>query len=340
MDDIAIIQSKLSMPSNIAIITHRNPDGDAIGSSLAVKKYLSQFGHNCRIVLPSEYPSVFHYLPDIDSVSVFDLQKEEARSIIQNADIILCLDFNGLDRIDPLGLEIEESSAFKAMIDHHLDPEPFADWYFSDTASSSTCELIYRFIEALGHAEDKIDEDIATCLFTGILTDTGSFKYGTNPEVYRIASELKKIGVDDYMINDAIFNSWSHRQITILGHALRNRLEVMPELKSGIIALTKADYHKYQISRGDTEGLVNYILMIRGMEVAAFIREMPHGEIRLSLRSKGDISVQDLASKHFNGGGHKNASGGSSDLSLNETIEKLKDVLPQYVGEPSAKDHA
>lgn len=332
MDDIAIIKAKLSLPSNIAIITHRNPDGDAIGSSLALRRYLQSFGHHCRVILPSEYPAVFHYLPDLDTITVFDLQKEETRSILSSADIIFCLDFNGLDRIDPLALDIEESKAFKAMIDHHLDPEPFADWYFTDTASSSTCELIYRFIESMGHAGDKIDEQIATCLFTGILTDTGSFKYGTNPEVYRIASELKKVGVDDYKINDAIFNSWTHRQITILGHALRNRLEVLPELKTGIIALTKADYQKYQISRGDTEGLVNYILMIRGMEVAAFIREMPHGEIRLSLRSKGEISVQELASKHFNGGGHKNASGGSSTLSLKETIEKFKEVLPFYVG--------
>ncbi len=331
MDDINEIKSKLSLPSNIAIITHRNPDGDAIGSSLALKLFLELFGHRCTVILPSEYPAVFKYLPSLDSVSVFDLNQDEVRSSLSHADIIFCLDFNGLDRIDPLALNITESIAYKAMIDHHLDPEPFADWYMSDTASSSTCELIYRFIEALGHAPHMINKDIATCLFTGILTDTGSFKYGTNPEVYRIASELKKLGVDDYMINDAIFNSWTHRQMTILGHALRNRLEVIPELHSGIIFLTKSDYHKYQIARGDTEGLVNYILMIKGMHVAAFIREMPHGEIRLSLRSKGEISVQELARKHFNGGGHKNASGGSSTSSLEETITKLKEVLPEFI---------
>ena len=332
MDDLSILKSKLALPSNIAILSHRNPDGDAIGSSLAIKRYLSTLGHRCQVVLPSEYPGVFEYLPEIEEVTVYDLVKQEALSILQNADLLFCLDFNGLDRVDPLAMTITESSAFKVMIDHHLDPEPFADWYFSDTASSSTCELVYRFIESMGHAPERVDLETATCLFTGILTDTGSFKYGTNPEVYRIAAELKKIGVDDYMVNDAIFNSWTHRQMTILGHALRNRLEVIPEMKAGIIVLNKGDYQKYQISRGDTEGLVNYILMIKGMELAVFVREMPHGEIRLSLRSKGDISVQDLARKHFNGGGHKNASGGSSTLSLEATVEKLKEVIPNYTG--------
>ena len=331
MDDIQEIKGKLSLPSNIAIITHRNPDGDAIGSSLALKLFLEHFGHNCKVILPSEYPNVFTYLPELKSVTIFDLQQDKVRSILKHADVIFCLDFNGLDRIDPLAPEIMESKAYKAMIDHHLDPEPFADWYFSDTSSSSTCELIYRFIEVLGHAPGMVTQDIATCIFTGILTDTGSFKYGTNPEVYRISAELKKIGVDDYMINDAIFNSWTHRQMSILGHALRNRLEIIPELKAGIIHLTKVDYQKYQIARGDTEGLVNYILKIKGMEVAVFIREMPHGEIRLSFRSKGDISVQELASKHFGGGGHKNASGGSSKLSLDQTISKFKEVLPAFV---------
>ena len=190
--------------------------------------------------------------------------------------------------------------------------------------------MVYRFIEQLDEV-DRVNKEIAACIFTGILTDTGSFKYATNPEVYRIASELKKIGLDDYSINDAIFNSWTERQLNILGHALRNRMEIMPELHAGIITLTQQDYQKYRISRGDTEGLVNYILMIKGMKVAAFIRQMTNGEIRLSLRSKGDISVQNLARDHFSGGGHKNASGGSSSLSLKDTVSKFKKVLPQYI---------
>jgi len=273
---------------------------------------------------------VFKYLPGVDEAIIYDLQADKVKSSIEMAEIIFCLDFNSLDRIDPLALTINEAKGYKVMIDHHMDPEPFADWYLSDTASSSTCELVYRWIESLDK-KDLVTQDMATCIFTGILTDTGSFKYATNPEVYRIASELKTLGVDDYQINDNIFNSWTKRQMTILGHALRNRMKIMPELSSGIISLNKGDYQKYQIARGDTEGLVNYILMIKGMKVAAFVREMPHGEIRLSLRSKGEISVQDLARTHFNGGGHKNASGGSSKLSLEETVQKIIDVLPSYV---------
>lgn len=330
MDDITILKERLSRPTRIAIISHRNPDGDAIGSSLGLMHFLEKAGHQCDVLLPSEYPSVFKYLPRIDEAIIYDLTASRVKESIELAEVIFCLDFNSLDRIDPLALDIQESKAYKVMIDHHIDPEPFADWYMSDTSASSTCELVYRWIELLGE-EDKVDEPISTCIFTGILTDTGSFKYATNPEVYRISAELKKKGVDDYQINDNIFNSWTHRQMTILGHALRNRMQIMPELSAGIISLNKGDYQKYQISRGDTEGLVNYILMIKGMKVAAFIREMPHGEIRLSLRSKGDISVQDLARTHFRGGGHLNASGGSSKMSLEDTIKKFAEVLPDYI---------
>ncbi len=330
MDDIGILTKRLITPTKIVILGHRNPDGDAIGSTLALKLFLQKYGHHCEVVVPSEYPKIFEYLPHQKEVLIYDLKKTESLAAIKNADILCCLDFNSLDRIDPLASVILESTAYKVLIDHHLDPEPFADWYFSDTLSSSTCELVYRFIEIL-EAKNKIDLDIATCIFTGILTDTGSFKYATNPEVYRISSELKELGVDDYEINDNIFNSWTQRQMKILGHALRNRMEIIPECAAGIITLTQEDYKRYQIARGDTEGLVNYILMITGIKVAAFIRHMTSGEVRLSLRSKGEISVQQLARDHFSGGGHKNASGGSSKLSLEETVAKFKEVVPFYL---------
>ena len=330
MDDINDIIQRLSKPSNIAIISHRNPDGDAIGSSLAMKLFLEKKNHICKVILPSEYPGIFSYLPKIDDIIIHDLNAPQSLAAIEKAEIICCMDFNSLDRIDPLAIEVSESKAYKLLIDHHIDPEPFADFYRSDTAASSTCELVYRWIEEMNSEED-IDLDIGTCLLTGIITDTGSFKYATNPQVYRIASKLKTLGVDDWMIQDRIFNSQTERQLRLLGHALRNRMEILPELGTGIIYLNKHDYHNYSISRGDTEGLVNYILMIKGMKVAAFIREMPNSDIRLSLRSKGEISVQEVARKHFSGGGHKNASGGSSKLGLKETIQKFKEVIPNYV---------
>lgn len=330
MSETELLKKRLLRPSKVAIITHRNPDGDAIGSSIATYRYLIQLGHDVTMIAPSEYPVLFKFLPDIEKMLIYDLHKDDVKTAIAEAGILFCLDFNSLDRIDPLATDIDSSKAYKILIDHHLDPEPFADYYLSDTDASSTSELVYRFVESLGDLS-KVDLDMATCLFTGILTDTGSFKYATNPEVYRIASELKKMGIDDYKINDIIFNSQTERQLRILGHALYNRMEVIPALQTGLIYLTKSDYHKYQISRGDTEGLVNHILMIEGINIAGFIREMPAGEIRLSLRSKGDISVQELARDHFSGGGHKNASGGSSDLPLRETIEKFKRVVSFYI---------
>ncbi len=330
MSETGQLKKLLSTPKNVAILTHRNPDGDAIGSSLAVKLLLEQMHHRCRVILPSDFPVVFEFLPGIKDAMIYDNDPEACCKTLEWAEIIFFLDFNGLDRVEKMALTIADSKAYKVLIDHHLDPEPFADYYLTDTGASSTCELVYRFVRSLGY-QNYLSLEIADCLFTGIITDTGSFKYGTNPEVYRMAADLKEIGVDDYALQDAIFNSWTERQLNILGHALRNRLEVLPEWKTGIIRLTKGDYLKYQISRGDTEGVVNYILMIKGIELAAFIREMPLGEIRLSLRSKGDISVQEIASKHFNGGGHKNASGGTSDLDLQGTIERFKQILPLYI---------
>ncbi len=330
VNDIEEIRSKISTPKEIVIITHRNPDGDAIGSSLALQGFLNKYGHRVKVVFPSEYPVIFEFLAHINEAIIYDQDRERAKQEITNAEIIFCLDFNGLDRIDTLGPTVDEAKGYKALIDHHLDPEPFADYYLSDTSASSTCELVYRFISELGEKR-KMDLDVATALFTGLITDTGSFTYATNPNVFRVAADLKEMGVDDYTLHDNIFNCWSERQLNILGHALRNRLKTYPELSAGVIYLDKKDYLKYRIARGDTEGLVNYILMIKGMKVAAFIREMPSGEIKLSLRSKGDISVQELARTHFSGGGHKNASGGSSKVSLEETIDRFVTVLPDFL---------
>jgi len=330
MGELSELKNKLSKPRPIAIITHRNPDGDAIGSSLAMKFFLEKFGHVVKVILPSDYPLIFEYMPRIVEAIIYDQNKKKAIDAIAEAEILFCLDFNGLDRVDTLGPYVQEAKAYKALIDHHIDPEPFADYYLSDTSASSTCELVYQFISDLDEKK-KMDLDIANCLFTGLITDTGSFTYATNPNVFRVAADLKEMGVDDYQLNDYIFNAWTERQLVILGHALRNRMKIHKELSAGVIYLTKQDYKKYQISRGDTEGVVNYILKIKGMKVAAFIREMPGGDIRLSLRSKGDISMQELASEHFNGGGHKNASGGSSSTSLQETIDKFISVLPFYL---------
>lgn len=327
--DIKDIKELIAFPKNIAIITHRNPDGDALGSSLGLKGYLQHYNHNVSVILPSEYPNNFHFLHGVEDCIVYDLTQEKAVDCLKNADIIFCLDFNGLDRVDKLGIVIDESNAKKILIDHHLDPEPFPDYVMSDIKASSTCELVHRFINELGDL-DKINAHIGQALFTGIITDTGSFKYSTNASTYNVASDLKERGVDDYTLQDQIFNTLTEKQLRLLGHAVTNRLEVIPEYKAGIIALTKQDYFDFDIQRGDTEGIVNYILMLDGIKVGAFIREQPT-IVKMSFRSKGDISVQALARDHFNGGGHKNASGGAAYAKLEDVVSRFKKVLPKYL---------
>lgn len=317
------------MPKRVAILTHRNPDGDAIGSSLALKSYLEMKGHTVQVIFPTDYPPIFHFLEGIESSLVSVAQMEESTHVIEKSDIIFFLDFNGLDRIDRLGPVVQESEGFKIMIDHHLDPEPIADWQLTDPRASSTCELIHVFIDMLG---DKfmIDQSMGTAIFTGLLTDTGSFKFSTNERLFQIASHLKAIGVDDYDLQNKLFNSLSEKQLKLIGHCIANRMEVLGDLQTGIIFLNKDDFRKFRIQRGDTEGIVNYVLMMEKMRIAIFVTDQ-NGTIKMSFRSKGDISIQGLARDYFNGGGHKNASGGTGKQSLTETIEYLKKVLPDYL---------
>ena len=333
-NDIIELQSYLSVPKDITLIAHRNPDGDALGSALGLRLYLEKKGHLVKIVMPSESPNTFSFLPHFYDIIVFDLKHDEARAALSNADCIFCLDFNGLDRVDKLGEVIQYSNAKKILIDHHLDPEPFADHMFSDTEASSTCELVFNFIEDLGDA-GMIDEQIGNCLFTGLITDTGSFKYNTRPNTYNVAAKLKMAGVDDYALQDQINNSLKPKNLRLLGHCLANRMEILEDYGAALIHLTREDYANFDIQRGDTEGIVNYLLMIKSVNVAAFITEQPT-IVKISLRSKNDISVQEIASKHFNGGGHKNASGGALYASLEDVIAKFKRVIPFFLNKNEA----
>ncbi|MCO6487622.1 MAG: DHH family phosphoesterase [Phaeodactylibacter sp.] len=328
MENIKELKALLGYPKDIVITTHRNPDGDAIGASLGTYHFLNKLGHAVRIVSPSEYPDGFGWMKDIEKIVIYDTEPEEAQAVIQRADIIFCLDFNALDRIDKVGDLVEKAKAVKVMVDHHLYPEPFPDFILSDTTASSTCELVFDLINGLGWKE-HMDHLIGECLFTGILTDTGSFKYSTSAKLYRIVAELIEFGVDDYKLQDLIFNSMSEKHLRLLGHCLHNRMEILDEYQTGIITLTKEDYANFDIQRGDTEGIVNFLLKIKNVKVAAFITEQPT-IVKISLRSKGDFSVQEIAKRHFKGGGHKNASGGYSFQSLSTTVRRFKKVLPLY----------
>lgn len=328
MENIKELKALLNYPKDIVIVTHRNPDGDAIGSSLGLYHFLNKLGHTVRMVSPSEYPEVFSWMKDIEKIIVYDVEPEDSSAVIDRADMVFCLDFNALDRIDKVGELVDKAKGARVMVDHHLYPEPFADFILSDTAASSTCELVFDLIMGLGWKE-HMDHIIGECLFTGILTDTGSFKYGTSAKLFRIVAELIEFGVDDYRLQDLIFNSMSEKHLRLLGHCLHNRMEILEEYQTGIITLTKEDYASFDIQRGDTEGIVNFLLKVKNVKVAAFITEQPT-IVKISLRSKGDFSVQEIARRHFKGGGHKNASGGYSFQSLNATVRRFKSVLPHY----------
>jgi phosphoesterase RecJ-like protein len=338
MEDIQELKRLLLIPKDVVVITHRNPDGDGIGASLALQLYLRKLGHSVKVVVPSEYPDFLLWMPDIDQVIVYDSDVEATREAIERASLIFCLDFNALDRIDKVGeiiLALPVKPAM-VMIDHHLYPEPFTDYIISDTTASSTCELVYEFILCLGDGH-LLDRKIGECLFTGILTDTGSFKYSTSPKLFRIVADLLELGVDDYLLQDLIYNSLEEKQLRLLGHCLYNRMEYLPEFRTGIIALSKEDYAKFDIQRGDTEGIVNCLLKIKGLRLAAFITEQPT-IVKLSLRSKGDFSVQEIARKHFKGGGHKNASGGASFQPLRATVKRFKEILHEYQPQLARQD--
>ena len=334
LEDVQHIKSKLSSPKNIVITAHRNPDGDAIGSSIALYHYLASEGHTVQVIFPSDYPLLFQYLKGIDKCLIYDLHTDQAREKIEMADVIFLLDFNSLDRIDAMGVLVNASDAFKVMIDHHIDPEPCADVIISDTGSSSTAELVFDVISGLGGVK-ALNRDSGEALFTGLVTDTGSFRYGTRVHTYEVAGALVGLGVDDYWLQNRIFNSLTEKQLRLIGHCIANRMEVLQEYKTGIIFLNKEDYKQFNIQRGDTEGIVNYILMMRHVRVAVFITEQ-NQYVKLSFRSKGNISVQEMARDHFSGGGHKNASGGQSELTLEETIQKFKDLLPNYLEQQRA----
>lgn len=328
MQGIEEVRSVLATPKNILITSHRNPDGDAIGSSLAMSQWLERKGHRVMVAFPSEYPAIYHWMPGIDAVQIFDIDPEPVVEFSRQAEVSIILDYNSLARVDKLGGLLEKPGLYTIMIDHHLYPDPIGDFILSDTDASSTCELVHRFIEAYDRS-NLTDLPIATCIYTGILTDTGSFQYSTSPALFRCVASLQEIGLDTTLVHDRIFNTLEEKNLRLLGHCLANRMEILEEYKTGIIFLNKHDFQVYEIQRGDTEGIVNYLLKLKNVQMAIFIRQQPT-IIKISFRSKGDFSVEEIAKNYFNGGGHLNAAGGYTKSSLASTLDLIKSILPQY----------
>lgn len=321
MNDLDKLKKLLEQPSRIAIISHRNPDGDAVGSSLALRKILLKMGHSPKIILPSEYPGFYKWMPDIEEIIIADLYPIEANQWIDKCELIFCLDFNNLDRVDNVSETINFSKGKIVMIDHHRDMMPFADFVYSKIEASSTAEMVYDWINMIGKS-NLIDEDVADCILTGIITDTGSFKYNVNPHVFNVVSDLVQRNAHYDLVQDKIYNSLSQKQLDLLGHCLANRMKVMEDIKSSVIHLNKSDFKYFKIGRGDTEGIVNYPLTVSNILFSAFITDQTN-IIKFSFRSKGNIAVNEFARDHFNGGGHINAAGGYMHTSLKNALDKL-----------------
>lgn len=327
-EDIGQLKDLLAIPQKIVITTHHKPDADALGSSLALYQYLIKKGHQVTVITPSDYPSFLNWMPGQNLVIAYDKEKpsQKIEALIDEADFIFCLDFNHLDRIFDLGPWVAASHAKKVMVDHHLQPDGFAHFQLSNTKAAATAELIYDFICLLGDHE-LIDREIADCIYAGILTDTGSFKHpSTSRSVHLIVADLLRIGVNPSRIHKLVYDNSNLNRLRFLGFVLKDKLEVMPEFHSAIIAITKAETKEYQVDTGDTEGIVNYALSIKGIVMGIVIIDRKD-MVKLSFRSIGDFDVNTFARKYFEGGGHKNAAGGKSSLTLEETVTAVRQAI-------------
>ncbi|MDB4920955.1 DHH family phosphoesterase [Mucilaginibacter sp.] len=330
MLDTASLIKLLAQPRKIVITTHHKPDGDAMGSSLGLYNYLIQQGHHVKVITPTDYPEFLNWLPGNGEVIIYTEQIKESADLIAAADMIFCLDFNALNRINEMGELVGGSNAVKIMIDHHLEPQDFDDYRYWDINACATAQLIYTFIVEELNNKKLINKDVATCLYTGIMTDSASFSLPkTTSAVHRIIADLIDEGAVNWQIYEQIYKNSSENRLRFLGICLSERLEVLHEFNTAVIAVTKADLEKYDVVTGDTEGIVNYALSISGVKLAAFIVER-NDKVKLSLRSKGEFPANEICKKYFNGGGHRNAAGGVSTGSLEQVVTQFKLILPEY----------
>jgi phosphoesterase RecJ-like protein len=330
LEDITAVKGLLTIPQQIVIIPHKNPDGDAIGSTLALWHYLNNSGQTATIVSPNDFPKFLKWMPGNEKILNFENKNQQAKKALDEATLIFTLDFNHLGRTGQLESVLESSAATFIMIDHHQAPSDYATVTYSDVTMSSTCEMVYNFIEFLEDT-DKITPAIANCLYTGILTDTGSFKFrSTTSQTHQVVANLIEKGADNTAIHNKIYDTNSPSRLQLLGVALNNMV-ILQEYRTAYITLSQAELDSYNYQKGDTEGFVNYGLTLEGIRFAViFIENTEEGIIKISFRSEGDFSVNQFARNHFNGGGHDNASGGKSDISLEETAQHFVSLLEQY----------
>lgn len=330
MNDLDALKAFLNTPRKVIITTHANPDADALGSSLGLYHFLKGRGHDVEVITPTDYPQFLHWMQGNEEVIIYDDSKaDRIKTMISQADLICCLDFNGMNRIKALGPMVAQSEAKKLLVDHHLNPDEFADFALWDNKAAATAELIYDLILLL-EGKSEISLGIAEALYAGIMTDTGSFKHNsTSAKIHRTVAELMDIGVNINKVSRLIYDTNSLNRLRFIGYALMEKLVVDSGKKVAYFVINAEEHERFHLKSGDTEGLVNYALSIQGVVVAAIIMER-NGEVKMSFRSVGDHAVNDFASEYFSGGGHKNAAGGISDLPLDETVEKFKSLIPKF----------
>ena len=329
--DIQRIADALSVPKKVAIAVHYNPDGDAIGASLALSLFLQSKGHTVSILSPNELPDFLDWMPQVDTILIATQQLEDCKEKVHAADILFCLDFNAFSRVGILEETLEQAQSLKILIDHHLDPSPSFDIVYSvSDKTSSTCELMYHFLAHILKEKKNITQAMAACLYVGIIIDTGSLSYSCNNQsTYRVLGELFRLGIDGGKIHQLIYDNFSESRMKLLGFCLLERLITLPDYATSYIYLTKEDLAQFHYKQGDVEGVVNYGLSIKGIRFTALFTERDD-RIRVSFRSKGDFDVNHFARLHFKGGGHKNASGGNSYVNMEDTINEFKTLLKTY----------
>ncbi len=326
-EDIQAIKFLLATPKKIAIIPHRNPDGDAMGSTLGLYHFLLKNNHHPIVVSPNEFPDFLAWLPGSETVKIFEKDKKNTTKILEEAELIFTLDFNALHRVGEMEKVLEKLTVPFVMIDHHLSPDAYATVTYSDTAFGSTCEMLYHFISFLGK-KSEIDKTIGTCIYTGILTDSGSFRFPkTTGTTHRIIADLIDLGVENSEIPALLFDNSSFGKLQLLGRALQN-MKVLAEHKTAYTTLSQKELDGFEHVKGDTEGIVNYGLSIKGIVFAAiFIENVEEKIIKISFRSQGDFDVNLFAREYFKGGGHCNAAGGKSETSMEETVKKFENLV-------------
>ena len=329
-DDLERLKTIVSEGNFFVLTCHTGPDGDALGSTLGLANYLNTLGKEALVIVPDAYPDFLAWMPGSQEILRFDKHREKAELMIAMADVIFAMDYNALSRVDDMGALIAKSKAKKVLVDHHLSPENFCDLSFSYPQLSSTCEVVFRLIVAMG-GYDQLGKAACECIYAGMMTDTGCFSYGPcTQEVYLIISMLMQKEINKDRIYNKVFNNYSEGRLRLMGYVLYEKMRVFPDHHAALITLSREEMARFDFNKGDSEGLVNIPLQMKGIYFSAFLREDTEKDlIRVSLRSQGTFACNKFAAQYFNGGGHLNASGGQYNGTLEEAIEIFEKALEE-----------